>query len=145
MSLAPTTPTPTPIPTPTPTPAELPPIKIGALIAFTGPDPNVPATDKGIKLKLDEVGWEVAGRKIELVTEDDAFDATLAVDKAKKLVEMDKVQVIIGPVFQPCAVAVASYLASSRIPELTFVEAPLAAYLGFGGNNVFNLSVRKEG
>ena len=66
-----------------------PPIKIGALIAYTGPDPLVTEIDKGIKLKLDEVGWKVGNRTIDLRTEDYAANAVTAVDKARKLVDLD--------------------------------------------------------
>ena len=107
---SPTTPT-TPKPEPTSEP-----IKIGALISYTGPDPLNIQEYRGIMLKLDEVGWEVAGRKIELVAEDDAFDPVQATDKAKKLVQADKVNAIMGPTLVSSILSVSSYLEPHQIP-----------------------------
>lgn len=131
-------------PTPTTTPVELPPLKIGAIIPYTGPDPMAFEIDKGIKLKLDEVGWEVAGRKIDLITEDDAYDPTIAVQKAKKLVEVDNVEVILGALFLPCSLGVGNYLLASKIPQFTFVETPIDLFPA-GSKNFFCLSGSQAG
>jgi ABC-type branched-subunit amino acid transport system substrate-binding protein len=49
----------------------------------------------------------------------------VAVDKARKLVESDKINCMIGPIFSPSAKAVAGYLASSSgIPEISIVGQP---------------------
>lgn len=91
----PTTPTLTPSPTPTPTsPAK--PIKIGAIAPLSG----FAASDgkriiQGMQLALDEVNYEVAGRKIELLVEDDAWDTAVGVAKGKKLVLSDGVSVLL--------------------------------------------------
>lgn len=75
------------------------PVRIGALesmtgdIAFWGPDSIV-----GVNMALDEWNHEVAGRPIEFYYEDDgSLDAVMALDHAKKLVEVDKVDVILQP------------------------------------------------
>ena len=121
-----------------------PPIKIGALIAYTGPDPLVTEIDKGIKLKLDEVGWKVGNRTIELRTEDYAANAVTAVDKARKLVELDKVDVIIGPLFVDCLLAAINYITPSKIPQLTLATLPING-LRMGGNNVFSFVGEQRG
>jgi branched-chain amino acid transport system substrate-binding protein len=76
------------------------PVKIGALesmtgdIAFWGPDGIA-----GINIALDEWNHKVAGRPIEFYYEDDgSLDAVMALDHAKKLVEVDKVDVVYQPV-----------------------------------------------
>lgn len=116
---------------------EVTPIKIGLLAPYTGFDPTAaPSIEGGIEVKLDEVGWEVAGRKIQLIAEDSASDPVVAVDKAKKLVEHDKVDVIIGPLFGHCTLAVASYLTPSRTPNLLYESPDYEAFV-MGGRNVF--------
>ena len=120
------------------------PIKIGALIAYTGPDPLMLEIDKGIKLKLDEVGWKVANRSIELRTEDYAAKAATAVDKARKLVELDKVNVVIGPVVVDCLMAAINFITPYKIPQLTLATLPLAG-LKMGGNNVFSFVGEQKG
>ena len=108
-----------PAPTPAPAPAE--PIKIGTVAGLTG-FMAVDALEcvKGIELKLDEVGYEWAGRKIEFIKEDYASDPGKAVDKARKLVEHDKVDVILGPLMDAAGFAVADHAAKSRTPNITF-------------------------
>jgi len=79
--------------------AEPPTIKIGSFLSVTGPaaflgDPE----EKTLKLyveKLNKAGG-VIGRKLELVVYDDAGDSDKARTFAKRLIDQDKVDVIIG-------------------------------------------------
>lgn len=124
--------------------AELSPIKIGAIIPYTWEDPTIALIDKSIKMKLDEVGWKVAGRTIEFIGEDDAGKATMAVEKAKKLVELNKVCAIIGPVPANNMLAVANYTGTTKTPNFTVVQMP------YQGNknpakNVFSITGTQQG
>lgn len=87
------------------------PVRIGALesmtgdIAFWGPDGVA-----GVNIALDEWGRKVAGRPIEFYYEDDgSLDAVMALDHAKKLVEVDKVDVIYQPVCSGPFIGVRDY------------------------------------
>jgi branched-chain amino acid transport system substrate-binding protein len=100
--------------------------------------------DKGIKLKLDEVGWKTGNRTIDLRTEDYAANAAMAVDKARKLVEVDKVNVIIGPVFVDCLLAAINYITPSKTPQVTLGALPITG-LRMGGNNVFSFMGEQRG
>ena len=61
--------------------------------------------------------WE--GRPLEYLKEDNGSDPVVAVDKARKLVESDNINCMIGPIFSPSAKAVADYLGkSSGIPQM---------------------------
>jgi branched-chain amino acid transport system substrate-binding protein len=96
------------------------PIKIGANLGMTGfMALDGKTTLEGIKIKLDEIGWKIDGRKIELLVEDNASDPVMAVDKARKQVERDKVDVVLGPVFSPAAFAMVDYLAKSGTPAIS--------------------------
>jgi len=102
---------------------ELPPIKIGALLDYTGPMAEWGTImERAMKWKLDQVGWEVAGRKIELIIQDGGADPVATVDKAKKMVEQDKVVAIIGPIMSDAAAAVALYLKPFGIPYLAIMD-----------------------
>src|SRR5919199_42737 len=75
------------------------PIKIGSFLAVTGPasflgDPEA----KTLRLYVDRVNKEggVNGRKLELVVYDSAGDAKQAATFARRLIEEDKVDIIIG-------------------------------------------------
>ena len=71
-------------------------------------------TDKGIKLAIEQLGDQIAGRPIEYIKADNASDPVQAVDKARQLVESDKIDVMIGPIFSPANAAVTDYLAKRR-------------------------------
>jgi branched-chain amino acid transport system substrate-binding protein len=100
--------------------ASKPPIKIGAIVAMTGFAAVCgPGNARGVEFAIDSVGGEIAGREIQLIVEDEASDPTTAVNKAKKLVEQDKVDAIVGPSLMSSADAVAAYLAPLGVPNLT--------------------------
>lgn len=106
-------------PTAAPTTAAAPakPIKIGALWTFTGPiGPTGTEAMRAIEIFLDEVGGQVAGRKIEVIKEDDAADPKTGLEKARKLVESDKVNILTGIVHSGVSLAIRDYVNSSKVP-----------------------------
>ena len=48
----------------------------------------------GMELYLDEIGYQVAGRKIEFIVEDDEANPATSLTKTRKLVEKDGVHVM---------------------------------------------------
>jgi branched-chain amino acid transport system substrate-binding protein len=91
------------------------------LLALTGPSPFTgQATQMGAETYLDEIGWTINGRKLEIIIEDEAGDAAVALAKAKKLVESDKVDVVLGPTFDTSAGSVLPYLKTAKIPNVVF-------------------------
>ncbi len=137
-------PTPTPSPAPTPAPAPKPPIKIGHIRSITGPTAITNAAMiKGFDLALELMNYEIAGRKVEVILEDDAIKSELAVDKARKLVEKDKVDMIVGPTLSGLQLAVASYCNQVGMPNIDTNVAPYAIIaqklkwtIQSGGSNV---------
>jgi len=105
-------------------PKEAGPIKVGVLVELTGPVPVGGLFLDGINLRLDEAGWQVAGRQIELVTEDVDMDPGMALDKGRKLVDVDEVDVIIGPMMTFMMPAVTEYMEPKAIPHLALFEVP---------------------
>ena len=61
-------------------------INIGFIMELTGPGSfyGVPSKE-AIELRLEQVGYTVAGKKINAIWEDDATKPATAVEKAKKL------------------------------------------------------------
>lgn len=88
------------------------PLKIGFLFPYTGvglaPE-HAPAQEAAARLALDDVGWQVANRTIVSITADDGCDPQVALKNAQKLVESDKVDVLIGGLFGNVAIALAGY------------------------------------
>jgi branched-chain amino acid transport system substrate-binding protein len=79
----------------------------------------------GIEQAVAEAGGSVAGRKIELVIESGDASPDAAVAAARKLVEQEKVDVVIGPLSGDEGIAVKDYAKSH--PEVTFVNGTSAA------------------
>lgn len=128
---------PAPAPTPTPTPTPTAPIKIGAIMSLTGEDAIVGTGVKtALQYALDQSGGQIAGRKIQLIIEDDATDPTTGIDKAKKLVTFDKIDVLLGPLHGAVGGGVASYMSTIKIPEILFMEKSIGV-LQTGSNNIF--------
>ena len=97
------------------------PIKIGSILNLTGPIAFIgPLFKNGIVKALEEVDYTVAGRKIELIPEDAAADMNVCLEKSKKLVERDKVNIIIGPLMGDAHMAIAPYLANKKVVTATF-------------------------
>lgn len=101
-------------------------IKIGFINAtigpFAGPAPEI---TKGLNLALREIKSTAGNKKIVVIQE--ASDATpqTALEKAKKLVEKDKVDIIFGPLSGDEGVALANY--SKRVPKVTFINSASSA------------------
>ena len=96
-------------------------LKIGTILNLTGPIAFIgPLFKNGIVMALEEVNYTVGGRKIELIPEDAAADMNVVMEKAKKLVERDKVNIIIGPLMGDAHMAIAPYLAGKKVLTASF-------------------------
>jgi branched-chain amino acid transport system substrate-binding protein len=110
-------PAPAPAPAPAPTPAK--PIKIGALMPLTGGEAMWGEWfQRSWRFALDEAGWKVAGRPIEYIVADEGFpDVSVCLERFKKLVEVDKIDIYSGP--HSGGLRVAAYNYASGIPLIT--------------------------
>jgi branched-chain amino acid transport system substrate-binding protein len=91
------------------------PIKLGILNSFTGPT-GYTAVDNinGMSLHFDKINWTIAGRKIEMIKEDDQFNAQIGLQKARKFVESDEVDMIVGPQASNVALAMLNFVKQSK-------------------------------
>jgi branched-chain amino acid transport system substrate-binding protein len=101
-------------------------VKIGTDLGLTGfMAYDASEADKGILTALHMLNNQWEGRPLQYYKEDNGSDPVSAVDKARKLVESDKIDVMIGPIFSPSAKAVTDYLGkSSGIPDMSIVGQP---------------------
>ena len=102
------------------------PIKIGAFLAVTGPaaslgDPEQKTLDLYVE-KLNKAGG-VLGRKLELVSYDSAGDAEKARTFAKRLIEQDKVDVIVGGTSTGETMAVVPLVEAAGVPFISLAGA----------------------
>lgn len=99
------------------------PIKIGVCLARTGPFTSLVAyIIDGLKLSFDQAGGKIAGRPFEVVWEDEGpGDPAFVMDKFRKLVESDKVDLIIGPFNSDLRLATLAYTSKKKIPSFAVV------------------------
>jgi branched-chain amino acid transport system substrate-binding protein len=91
------------------------PIKIGVVMTTTGGQGQQGIDNlNGMKLYFDEIGGTVAGRPIQLIVEDDEFKPQVGLQKLRKLVESDAIDVVCGPVSSAVANAMVDYVKQSK-------------------------------
>ena len=97
--------------------AEKGPIKIGFITAITGNFAQL-GNDMldGFKMFLDEINYTAAGRKIELIVEDESTNPAIALTKARKLMTHDKVNLIAGVFLASSGYSVAPACLEEQIP-----------------------------
>ncbi|HEV8473087.1 MAG TPA: ABC transporter substrate-binding protein [Methylomirabilota bacterium] len=106
-----------PLAAPVGAPAQSGPIKIGFLAPLTGPFAQIGKDMvNGNQLYLAEIGGQVAGRKIEMLVEDDEGNPATALNKSRKLVEQDKIQILTGGMLANVGYALQPYIDAQRMP-----------------------------
>ncbi len=94
------------------------PVKIGVLITYTGGlGPIGEGMANGAKLAAQEINRAggINGSNITLIIEDTGTDPAKAAEAAKKLIDVDRVQVIIGAVSSSETLAVAPIAENSKV------------------------------
>jgi branched-chain amino acid transport system substrate-binding protein len=117
------------------------PIRIGILTELSGPlGPSGAGERDGFTLYLKNHGNRLAGREVQLIIEDTAGDPQVAITKAKKLAESDRIDVLIGPLLSANGAALKGYLVGQHLPtllEATVDEVTDGKYIfrtSFSGN-----------
>ena len=95
-------------------------IKIGNIMPYSGP-----ASAYGIIGKTEAAYFQMVndqgginGRKINLISVDDAYTPSKTVEQARKLVEQDEVLAIFLPIGTAHNVAIQKYLNAKKVPQL---------------------------
>src|SRR5690606_11810082 len=101
-------------------------LKLGLLATLEGPF-AAPGQDsmRGAELALRQRNGMAGGKKIELIKASSNAQPNVAVDATRKLVEQDKVQIMIGPLSGSEGIAVKDY--SKTQPQVTFVNGASGA------------------
>jgi branched-chain amino acid transport system substrate-binding protein len=75
------------------------PIKIGVVLPYTGVYAVLgESITQAMELVFARESWTVAGRKIEMIKEDDEMQPPVGIRKTEKLIDSDKVDILTGPV-----------------------------------------------
>ncbi|MDP1714517.1 MAG: ABC transporter substrate-binding protein [Anaerolineales bacterium] len=115
------------------------PIVIGVPSAFSGPIAYVGESYMmGYTLALEELGNEIAGYPIKLVTADNACNPDQAVTAVRKLVDVDNVDLILGSGCSSATLAVMPLLPEAEIAQITEGSTNPKIYDGSGvGGNIW--------
>ncbi len=105
-------------------------LKIGIIATLSGP-PAVLGQQlrNGFQLAVKEMGGKLGGREVELIVQDDELKPDVAVSKAKALVDRDKVDFVVGPIFSNILIAVMKPVTDSG----TILISPNAGTSNFAG------------
>ena len=99
-------------------------LKIGFLAPMTGGAAQVGKDMvNGLNMYLEEIGNQIAGRKVEVIVEDTQGQPQAALTKLRKLVESDKVHVLAGGLFAHVGYALAPKVDEYKVPMLYPVMA----------------------
>jgi len=101
-------------------------VKIGQTVPYSGPISYSLAIFGRIEAaylrKINESGG-ISGRKIKLISLDDAFSPPKTVEQTRKLVESDEVLGIVGSIGTPTNLATSKYLNSKGVPQILLLAS----------------------
>ncbi len=90
-------------------------VKVGVLLPSSGVYAQLGQDiTQGMLLYLDRVQNRAGGRPIQLIAEDETADPSIALSKARKLIESDRVDILTGVVSTAAAYAIRDLVHSSR-------------------------------
>ncbi|OKO79550.1 ABC transporter substrate-binding protein [Bradyrhizobium sp. AS23.2] len=100
-------------------------IKIGNTMPYSGPASPLGITGRVIAAYFDEVNEKggVNGRKLNLLSLDDAFSPPKTMEAARRLVEGDGVAFIFATMGTAPSSAIAKYLNSNKVPQLFLISS----------------------
>ncbi len=107
-------------------------LKIGLLTTLSGPAAALGIQQRnGFELALKTMGNKLGGRDVELIVQDDELKPDVAVSKAKAMVERDKVDFVVGPIFSNMLIAIIKPVTDSG----AFLISPNAGTSNFAGKD----------
>ena len=75
-------------------------LKIGLISTLSGPPAVIGQQQRnGLNLGIKQLGGKLGGREVEVIVQDDELKPDLAITKVKAMIERDKVDFVVGPVF----------------------------------------------
>lgn len=107
-------------------------IKLGVIVTLSGPAAALGQQVRdGFALAVKDLGGKMGGRDVEVVVVDDELKPDAAVTKVKGLMERDKVDFVVGPIFSNILQAIHRPITESK----TFLISPNAGPSTFAGKD----------
>jgi branched-chain amino acid transport system substrate-binding protein len=105
-------------------------IKIGVIVTLSGPAAVLGQQARdGFALAVKDLGGKMGGRDVEVVAVDDELKPDAAVTKVRGLLERDKVDFVVGPIFSNILQAIHKPVVDSK----TFLISPNAGPSSYAG------------
>lgn len=98
------------------------PWKIGFVAPLTGPAASIGQLElKGIEIGLEKINSEggIDGRKLELLVEDDQTNPSNTVVAVKKLIQDEKIDLLMGPVLTNMALPAIPIVEENEVPQIS--------------------------
>jgi branched-chain amino acid transport system substrate-binding protein len=107
-------------------------IKIGVIVTLSGPPAALGAQVRdGFALAVKDLGGKMGGREVEIVNVDDELKPDGAVTKVRGLLERDKVDFVVGPIFSNILQAIHKPVTENK----TFLISPNAGAASYAGKD----------
>lgn len=107
-------------------------IKLGVVVTLSGPAAALGQQVRdGFALAVKDLGGKMGGRDVEVIVADDELKPDAAVIKVKGLLERDKVDFVVGPIFSNILQAIHRPITESK----TFLISPNAGPSTFAGKD----------
>jgi branched-chain amino acid transport system substrate-binding protein len=107
-------------------------LKIGVIVTLSGPAAALGQQVRdGFTLAVKDLGGKMAGRDVEIVAADDELKPDSAVTKVKGLLERDRVDFVVGPIFSNILQAIHKPVTDNK----TFLISPNAGPSSYAGKN----------
>jgi branched-chain amino acid transport system substrate-binding protein len=107
-------------------------LKIGVIVTLSGPAAALGAQVRdGFALAVKDLGGKMGGRDVDVLVVDDELKPDAAVSKVKGLLERDKVDFVVGPIFSNILLAIHKPVIDTK----TFLISPNAGPSSYAGKN----------
>ena len=121
--------------------AQLGKVRVGLMLPYTGTFAQLGvAIENGFRMAIDEQGGKLGGREIEYYKVDDESDPSKGVENASKLVQRDKVDVIVGTVHSGVQMGIQKVARDTGVLSLIPNAGAHAATRSLCAPNVFRTS-----
>src|SRR5215467_15848282 len=107
-------------------------IKLGVIVTLSGPAAALGQQVRdGFALAVKDLGGKMGGREVEIVNVDDELKPDVAVIKVKGLLEREKVDFVVGPIFSNILQAIHKPVTENK----TFLISPNAGAASYAGKD----------
>ena len=116
-------------------------VRVGFMLPYTGTFAQLGvAIENGVRMAIDQQGGKLGGREIEWFKVDDESEPSKGVENASKLVQRDKVDVLIGTVHSGVQMGIQKVARDTGVLNLIPNAGVHAATRGLCAPNVFRTS-----